>query len=33
MKTESESIEAMIHRRRSLFTGFISRMEDTILPK
>ena len=30
---ESESIEAIMHRRRILFAGFVTRMEDTRLPK
>ena len=33
MKTESESIDALIRKRRVLFAGFIVRMEDTRLPK
>ena len=28
MKTESESIEAVMHRRWILFSGFVVRMED-----
>ena len=30
MKTESESIEAVMHRRWILFSGFVVRMEDEI---
>ena len=33
IKTESESIEATLRRRRILFTAFVARMEDTRLPK
>ena len=33
IKTGSESIEAIMRRRRILFTGFVVRMEDTRLPK
>ena len=33
IKTESESIEATLHRRRILFAGLVARMEDTRLPK
>ena len=33
IKTESESIEATLRRRRILFAGFVARMEDTRLPK
>ena len=33
VKTESESIEATLRRRRFLFAGFVARMEDTRLPK
>ena len=33
MKTGSESIEATLRRRRILFAGFVTRMEDTRLPK
>ena len=33
MKTVSESIEAIMRRRRTLFAGFVARMEDTRLPK
>ena len=33
IKTGSESIEATLQRRRILFAGFVSRMEDTRLPK
>ena len=33
VKTESESIEATLRRRRILFAGFMARMEDTRLPK
>ena len=33
MKTGSESIEAIIFRRRILFAGFLARMEDTRLSK
>ena len=33
MNTGSESIEAIIRRRRILFAGFVARMEDTRLPK
>ena len=32
MKTESESIEATLRRRRILFAGFVARMVDTRLP-
>ena len=32
-KTESESIEANLRKRRILFAGFVARMEDTKLPK
>ena len=32
-KTESESIEATLRRRRILFVGSVARMEDTRLPK
>ena len=31
-KTESESIEAVMRRRRILFAGFVARKEDTRLP-
>ena len=33
MKTGSESIEAILRRRRILFVGFVARVEDTRLPK
>ena len=33
IKTESESIEATLRRRRILFAGFVARMEDARLPK
>ena len=33
VKTESGSIEVTLHRRRILFAGFVTRMEDTRLPK
>ena len=33
MKTGSESIQAIMRRRRILFAGFVARMEDTRLPK
>ena len=33
IKTGSESIEAILLRRRSLFAGFVVHMEDTRLPK
>ena len=33
MKTGSESIEAVMRRRRILFAGFVARMDDTRLPK
>ena len=33
IKTGSESIEATSRRRRTLFAGFVARMEDTRLPK
>ena len=33
IKTESESIEATLRRRRILYAGFVARMEDTRLPK
>ena len=33
MTMGSESIEAIIRRRRILFAGFVARMEDTRLPK
>ena len=33
MKTGSESIEAILRKRRILFAGFVARMEDTRLPK
>ena len=33
IKTESESIEATLRRRRILFAGFVARMKDTRLPK
>ena len=33
LKTGSESIEAILRRRRILFAGFVVRMEDTRLPK
>ena len=33
IKTESESIEATLRRRRILFAGFVARIEDTRLPK
>ena len=33
MKTGSESIEAIMRRRRILFAGSAARMEDTGLPK
>ena len=32
MKTGSESIVAIIHRRRILLVGFVARVEDTRLP-
>ena len=32
-KTGSESIEAVLRKRRILFAGFVARMEDTRLPK
>ena len=32
MKTGSESIEAIMCRRRILFAGFVARMADTRLP-
>ena len=33
VKTESESIEATLRKKRILFAGFVARMEDTTLPK
>ena len=33
VKTESESLEATLRKRRILFMGFVARMEDTTLPK
>ena len=33
MKTGSESIDAIMRRRRILFAGFVARMEDMRLPK
>ena len=33
MKTGSESIKAILRKRRSLFAGFVARMENTRLPK
>ena len=33
VKTGSESIEAILCKRRILFAGFVARMEDTRLPK
>ena len=33
IKTGSESIEATLRRRRILYAGFVTRMEDTRLPK
>ena len=33
IKTGSESIEATLRRRRIVFAGFVTRMEDTRLPK
>ena len=33
IKTGSESIEATLRRRRILFAGFVTRIEDTRLPK
>ena len=33
MKAGSESIEAIMRRRGTLFAGFMVRMEDTRLPK
>ena len=33
VKTGSESIEATLRRRRTLFAGFVAHMEDTRLPK
>ena len=33
MKTGSDSIDAVIRRRRILFTGFVARVETTRLPK
>ena len=33
IKTGSESIEAILRRRRILFAGFVARVEDTRLPK
>ena len=33
MKTRSESVYAIMVRRRILFSGFVARMEDTRLPK
>ena len=33
MKTRSESIEAIMRRRRILFAGSVARMEDTRLRK
>ena len=33
IKTGSESIEATLRRRRILFAGFVTRMEETRLPK
>ena len=32
MKTGSESVDAMMRRRRILFARFVARMEDTRLP-
>ena len=32
MKTGSESVDAMMRRRRILFAGFMARMENTRLP-
>ena len=32
MKTGSESVDAMMRRRRKLFAGFVARMDDTKLP-
>ena len=33
VKTGSESIEAILRKKRILFAGFVARMEDTRLPK
>ena len=33
MKTENESIEAIMRKRRILSAGFVARMKDTRLPK
>ena len=33
VKTGSESIEATLRKRRTLFAGFVARMKDTRLPK
>ena len=33
IKTGSESIEAILRRRWTLFAGFVARVEDTRLPK
>ena len=33
VKTGSESIEAILRKRRILFAGLVARMEDTRLPK
>ena len=33
IKTENESIEAIVRRRRILLAGLVARMEDTSLPK
>ena len=33
IKTGSESIEAILRRKRILFAGFVAHMEDTRLPK
>ena len=33
VKTGSESIEAILRKRRILFVGYVARMEDTRLPK
>ena len=32
MKMESESVDAVMRGGRTLFTGFVARMEDTRLP-
>ena len=32
MKTGSESVDAIMRGRRTLFVGFVARMEDTRLP-